>query len=126
MELSIALAKAGMVAVPINFRLVTPEILYIVEHCHAKAIIAQDELAPQVEPLRGRLSIADKAWICIGDEPPAGWAAYEALVEHGTDRDPGRMRTRGDAVMRPRVNGGQGRCSVQRRHALTVPASRDK
>jgi fatty-acyl-CoA synthase len=89
MEMYIALAKAGIVAVPINFRLVTPEIQYIVEHCHAKAIIAQDELAPQVEPLRGKLSIADKAWICIGDEPPAGWAAYEALVERSAAREPG-------------------------------------
>jgi len=89
MELYIALAKAGIVAVPINFRLVTPEIQYIVEHCHAKAIIAQDELAPQAEPLRDKLSIADKAWICIGDEPPAGWVAYEALVERGADREPG-------------------------------------
>ena len=89
MEMYIALAKAGIVAVPINFRLVTPEIQYIVEHCHAKAIIAQDELAPQVEPLRGKLSIADKAWICIGGEPPAGWTAYEALVERGADREPG-------------------------------------
>jgi acyl-CoA synthetase (AMP-forming)/AMP-acid ligase II len=36
MEIYIALAKAGLVAVPINFRLVTPEIHYIVEHCGAK------------------------------------------------------------------------------------------
>src|SRR5690242_11040226 len=56
MELYIGLAKAGLVAVPINFRLVTPEIQYIAEHCHAKAIVAQDELVPQVEALRGKLS----------------------------------------------------------------------
>jgi fatty-acyl-CoA synthase len=88
MELYIALAKAGLVAVPINFRLVTPEIQYIAEHCHAKAIVAQDELTPQVEALRGKLSIADKAWIHIGDGTPAGWIAYEALVERGAAREP--------------------------------------
>src|SRR5262245_65165568 len=33
MEIYIGLAKAGLVAVPINFRLVTPEVKYIAEHC---------------------------------------------------------------------------------------------
>jgi acyl-CoA synthetase (AMP-forming)/AMP-acid ligase II len=89
MELYIALAKAGLVAVPINFRLVTPEIQYVGEHCQAKAIVVQDELAPQVEPLRGKLAIPDKAWIYIGDKTPAGWTAYEALVERGVAREPG-------------------------------------
>ena len=89
MELYIALAKAGLVAVPVNFRLVTPEIQYIVEHSQAKVIVVQDELASQVEPLRGKLAIADKAWIHIGDKTPAGWTAYEALVERGAAREPG-------------------------------------
>jgi fatty-acyl-CoA synthase len=89
MELYIGLAKAGLVAVPINFRLVTPEIQYIAEHCHAKAIVAQDELLPQVEALRQRLPIADKAWIHIGESTPARWTAYEALVERGAAVEPG-------------------------------------
>ena len=90
MELYIALAKAGLVAVPINFRLVTPEIRYIVEHCGAKAIIVQDELAAQVEPLRAELAIAGTAWIGIGERMPAtGWTAYEALVERGAPHEPG-------------------------------------
>jgi acyl-CoA synthetase (AMP-forming)/AMP-acid ligase II len=88
MELYIALAKAGLVAVPVNFRLVTPEIEYIATHCEAKAIVVQDELAVQVEPLRGRLGIPQNAWIHIGDRTPDGWTAYEALVERGADREP--------------------------------------
>jgi fatty-acyl-CoA synthase len=35
MEIYVALATAGLVAVPIKFRPVTPEIKYIVEHCAA-------------------------------------------------------------------------------------------
>ena len=88
MELYIALAKAGLVAVPINFRLVTPEIKYIAAHCRAKAIVVQQELAPQAEPLRGELAIADGAWICIGDKTPEGWVAYEAFVERGSVNEP--------------------------------------
>src|SRR5678816_2955096 len=35
MEIYIALAKASLVAVPVNFRLLAPEIRYIVEHSSA-------------------------------------------------------------------------------------------
>src|SRR4030095_8532098 len=45
MEIYVALAKAGLVAVPVNFRLVAPEIKYIAEHCNARAFIVEDALA---------------------------------------------------------------------------------
>ena len=38
MELYVALARAGLVAVPINFRLTPPEIAYIVQHSGARAL----------------------------------------------------------------------------------------
>jgi fatty-acyl-CoA synthase len=88
MEIYVGFAKAGLVAVPINFRLVGPEIRYIAEHCGARAMIVQDELAPAVEGLREKLGISDNAWIYIGDAAPAGWTAYEALVNGGSDREP--------------------------------------
>jgi acyl-CoA synthetase (AMP-forming)/AMP-acid ligase II len=89
MEIYIALAKAGLVAVPINFRFVTPEIRYIAEHCAARALIVQDDLAPHVESLRGTLPIPAEAWIHIGDSAPHGWTGYEALIDGADDREPG-------------------------------------
>jgi acyl-CoA synthetase (AMP-forming)/AMP-acid ligase II len=88
MEIYIGLAKAGLVAVPINFRLVTPEIKYIAAHCESRALIVQDELASQVEGLRGTLAIPDKAWIHIGDSTPSGWTGYEALIAGAADAEP--------------------------------------
>ena len=89
MEIYIALAKAGLVAVPINFRLVTHEIRYIAEHCAAKAMLVQDELVAQVEGLRGTLDIADARWIHLGEMAPRGWTAYEDLVARGAEVEPG-------------------------------------
>jgi fatty-acyl-CoA synthase len=89
MEIYIGLAKAGLVTVPINFRLVGPEIKYIAEHCEAKALIVQEELVPVVEGLRGDLAIANNAWIHIGDSTPAGWTGYEALLAGAAEREPG-------------------------------------
>ena len=45
LEIYVALARAGLVAVPINFRLVGPEIAYIVQHSEARAFIVQDAAA---------------------------------------------------------------------------------
>jgi acyl-CoA synthetase (AMP-forming)/AMP-acid ligase II len=88
MEMYVALAKAGLVAVPVNFRLVGPEIEYIAGHCDARALIVQDDLAERVEGLRGSLPIGDNAWIHLGDSTPAGWTGYEALIAAASDADP--------------------------------------
>src|SRR6185503_14788485 len=63
MEIYAALAKVGLVIVPLNFRLIGPEIGYIAEHCGARALIVQDELADRVEGMRGGLDIPEKNWI---------------------------------------------------------------
>ena len=57
MEIYVGLAKAGLVAVPVNFRLLAPEIRYIAAHCGARAFIVQDSLADRVEPLRQELPV---------------------------------------------------------------------
>ena len=89
MEIYSALAKAGLVAVPINFRLLTPEIAYIAEHSEARALIVQDALAHQVESLRGALPVSAAAWIHVGDSTPRGWTGYEALINNAADSEPG-------------------------------------
>jgi len=88
MEIYVALAKAGLVAVPLNFRLVGTEIRYIAEHCHARAFIVQDALVDRVDELRGTLDVASDAWIHLGDTTPAGWTGYEALIAAASDSEP--------------------------------------
>jgi acyl-CoA synthetase (AMP-forming)/AMP-acid ligase II len=80
MEIYAALARAGLVAVPINFRLTAPEITYIAQHCEARAFIVQDELRERVEPLRAELGIAPRGWVCFGSSAPTGWTGYEDLI----------------------------------------------
>ena len=58
MEIYAATAKAGLIAVPINFRLLGEDILYILENCSARALIVQDELLASSESIRSRVSIA--------------------------------------------------------------------
>ena len=85
----VALARAGLVAVPINFRLVAAEIEYIATHCEARAFIVQDELVERVEPIRDELGIVAGGYVHFGgDRAPAGWQSYEALIARASSNAP--------------------------------------
>src|SRR5688572_17190383 len=89
MELYVGLARAGLIAVPINFRLVGPEIEYIVRHCEARAFVVQDDLIGSVEPIRDRLNIPPERLVHVGaPTPPPGWTAYEAILEQASADHP--------------------------------------
>lgn len=81
LEIYVALARAGLVAVPVNFRLMGPEIAYIVQHSGARALIVQDDLRAVIDGIRAELPV--DAMRCVhfgGSATPAGWQGYEALI----------------------------------------------
>jgi fatty-acyl-CoA synthase len=89
-EAYVAVAKAGLIAVPINFRLSAPEIAFIIQDSEAGAVIAQDALYGLVEEVRDGLRVPAAGYIHFGAaRAPAGWQAYEALLERASDREPG-------------------------------------
>jgi acyl-CoA synthetase (AMP-forming)/AMP-acid ligase II len=88
MEIYVATAKAGLVAVPINFRLAGPEIRYIVDNAEARAIIVQDDLLDRVDEIRSDLAIAPDSYLHFGGKlTPPGYRSYEALVECASARE---------------------------------------
>ncbi|MGH9040669.1 MAG: class I adenylate-forming enzyme family protein [Acidimicrobiia bacterium] len=90
MELYVGLARAGLVAVPINFRLAGPEIAYIARHCEARAFVVQDDLMGPVLSIRDELDIPDARIVHFGPgTPPAGWSSYEAVIGEASAADPG-------------------------------------
>jgi len=82
MEIYVALARAGLVAVPLNFRLTGAEMAYILGHAEVAALIAGAEFCETVDAIRGELPLAEGRCIAIG-ETRAGWVGYEALIETG-------------------------------------------
>lgn len=95
MELYAALARAGLVAVPINFRLTAPEIAYIAAHCEARAFIAQHDLIDRVDAIRSELAIEPQAFICIRHDAPVAalWQDYEALIAGAASAAPSEPPT---------------------------------
>jgi fatty-acyl-CoA synthase len=89
LEIYAATAKAGLVAVPINFRLVGEEIRYIVENCEAGTFIVQDDLVAPVERVRQNLSVPARNFIHFGALAcPPGYRAYEDLLAAARDSEP--------------------------------------
>jgi fatty-acyl-CoA synthase len=88
-EIYVGLAKAGLVAVPINFRLTAPEAQFICEDCEVAAIIAEDALAALIDQMRPALALESGRFIHFGtDGAPAGWQAYEDLISRASAAEP--------------------------------------
>jgi acyl-CoA synthetase (AMP-forming)/AMP-acid ligase II len=79
LEIYAATAMAGLIAVPINFRLSGKEFQYIVENCGAKAFIVQDELLDAVRSVRDELPVPAKLHV-FGSRRPPGYRSYEDLI----------------------------------------------
>jgi fatty-acyl-CoA synthase len=83
LEMYVALARAGLVAVPVNFRLSAPEIGYILRDAEAAAVIAGAEFCDAVETLRADLPQAAGRFVALGDAPNDGWRSYESVIAQG-------------------------------------------
>ena len=110
LEIYAAMAKAGLVAVPINFRLVGQEVRYILEDAEVSALILQDELAGTIEEIRADLPVADSRVVWFGATPcPAGFSAYEDLIARAREDEPGTVIDPADPWMLMYTSGTTGK-----------------
>ena len=89
LEIYAATAKAGLVMVPINFRLVGGEIHYIVDNSLAKACVVQHDLVDRIEMVRSDLAIPAANYIHFGSAAaPKGYKAYESMIAAAPSKEP--------------------------------------
>jgi acyl-CoA synthetase (AMP-forming)/AMP-acid ligase II len=87
-EVYLATAKAGLVIVPISFRLVGSEVEYIVNNSDARAIVVHDEFTPCVDGIRQNLAgIKAENYIVVG-EGREGYREYEAFLQGAPESEP--------------------------------------
>lgn len=77
-ELYFAAPSAGLILVPVNYRLVEREIAYIINNSGARAFIVGDDYVDRVEGMRGEIPDVEH-FLCIGDTPQ-GMVDYEELI----------------------------------------------
>ena len=87
-EVYLATAKTGLVIVPINFRLVGPEIEYIIADSDSQAFIVHDEFTPTVDTIRPNLSnIKPDNYVVVGADKD-GYQKYEELINGAPQSEP--------------------------------------
>lgn len=88
-EIYAACAKAGLIAVPINFRLAPIEMRFIIEDAGAGCVMAEHALHGLIEEIRADLPVPEGRFVHFGAEtPPPGWRSYEALIAAASDSAP--------------------------------------
>ncbi|HKJ23314.1 MAG TPA: AMP-binding protein, partial [Myxococcota bacterium] len=83
-----AASKAGVVPVPLNYRLAAPEWEFIVNDAGAKLLFAAPELARAIAPVRDSLE-AVKRFVAVGGDV-AGWDRFDDFAAAGASTRPRR------------------------------------
>jgi acyl-CoA synthetase (AMP-forming)/AMP-acid ligase II len=88
MEMYAACAKAGLVAVPLMFRLAPREYEYIIQDSGAKAFIVQDSFVKGADSIRSNIQDV-KSYIYMGpNDAPGGYVHYEEIIKNASAAEP--------------------------------------
>ena len=90
-----AARKAGITAVPLNYRLSDEEAAYVVDHCDATIVFVDAEMAPMFGRIKAETSKVSTVLV-YGGEVPEGMANAEALMAEASAAEPAAGRARRD------------------------------
>ena len=107
LELYFALPRIGAVAVPLNYRLATRELAYVLGDSTATTLLFGDEYRATVETLRESVTSV-RHWVSFG-EPRSGEHGYEALVAGAKGPAPRAVRRQEDVLLQMYTSGTTGR-----------------
>ena len=79
-ELLYAIPWLGAVMVPVNTRLATPEIRYVLEDSGARVLFVDSAMKAQAAALAGQMPTVEAMFYLDDDAPPAGILSYEELA----------------------------------------------
>lgn len=85
-----AASKAGLVTIPLNYRLAPAEWSYILNNAEAKILFAASDYPTEVEAIRSELKTVGQ-FIAIGALRTPGWEAYQSFITNQPDTPPERV-----------------------------------
>ena len=83
-EIANGLRRAGLVIVPVNYRLRGPEIAYVLNDSGAKLAAAGPEHVDAMDAARQEVR-GDVHFVAVGDHVPSGWLSYSRLIDSASD-----------------------------------------
>ena len=104
-------AKAGMVLMPLNWRLTADELSFILKDGGAQTIIFDADFAPVVEKIRamGDAGSDIRNWICVGGNTPDFARDYEDLLAQSSAAEPADKAGEDDNLFIMYTSGTTGR-----------------
>ncbi len=101
-------SKAGVVPVPLNYRLAPPEWAYIVNDSQAKMLIASAEYLEAADNIRGELETVGQ-FVGIGGPGASGWNDYRVWVDNQATSPPQHDITSDQDLLQMYTSGTTGR-----------------
>jgi fatty-acyl-CoA synthase len=86
-EIYYALAKSGLVGIPLNYRLAPAEIVALMRAMGAQAMLFATRFHAVVEQVRGQLPNV-RSFVAVGEEPPHWAEAYEVVLASASAEEP--------------------------------------
>src|SRR6266487_147905 len=83
-EIASGLRRAGLVIVPVNYRLRGPEIAYVLDDSGAKVSAAGPDHIEAMAAATGEVK-SEMHFVAVGDRVPHGWLSYDELVDSAAD-----------------------------------------
>jgi acyl-CoA synthetase (AMP-forming)/AMP-acid ligase II len=102
----LACSKAGVVLVPLNYRLAPPEWAFILEDASARLLFSTPEYRQPVDSIRDGLRKIER-FVLIGDQQP-GWLAYAEFLAGQPGSPPARRIIADDEVYQMYTSGTTG------------------
>ena len=80
----------GSILMPLNYRLVPDDFLYILNHGGAKVLIVEEGFTPLIDPIRDNLGTVEHFVLASDDSriSEEGWLDYESLIAAAPIEDP--------------------------------------
>ena len=101
-------SRAGVVPVPLNYRLAAPEWAYILEDARAELLVARGDLVAAADGLRATVPRV-RRWLAFGTPVPDGWEDFRAWVRAASGEPPPSPATSGDDCYQMYTSGTTGR-----------------
>src|SRR3990170_8231967 len=88
-EVDCALAKAGLVVVPVNWRYIDKEVAYVVDDSVAWALIVGEDFVDCIDRIRGDFKkVSRNNYVSVGSKSFDGYIDYESLIAKSADSSP--------------------------------------
>jgi long-chain acyl-CoA synthetase len=83
-----ALAKCGIVFVPLNYQSKGPHFEYMLNHSESRGVVCDAQFFPVVKEIRSRLKFATHMIVVGGENPEDGTLSFNEVLSRGKDEEP--------------------------------------